>query len=263
MRPCKAGRAELRVDQAVLQPPQGRLRIQQAVGRGHQPGRVRPGPREARPAIADWPSPPPRNCRSSFSISETVRRSEVSLEFASSSERSSGRSLPTSFSSAVNCAGRGLEIGLGHLHRLVQFVDHALGLGVADLLQMELQLAAQRRTERRGPAAVLVADLQVEDLRGCRTPRPWAGRFSRPFAGPRRRCRWARRRAGHDRPEGRLPRSAALSTPWLLDNSMMVSWMLFRSSAPRNLPGSVSPPTASLRTIRACEACQVLGATRA
>ena len=165
--------------------------------------------------------------------------------------------------------GRGLQVDLGHLHGLVQFVDHALRLGIADPLQMELQLTAQGRTERRDPCAVLVADLQVEDLRGAELHA--LGRddlsgllqaFDVVVAGP------GGSRAGTMYPwssaggptssESRLEYAVALGQ---LQDGFLDVFQVF--GCPRNLPGSISPPPASLRTIRACEACQVLGATRA
>ena len=74
-------------------------------------------------------------CRSSFSISETVRRSDVSLEFASS--RAKFRKIAADlFFQRGQVPGCGLEIGLRHLQGLVQFIDHALGLGIANLLQV-------------------------------------------------------------------------------------------------------------------------------
>ena len=157
---------QLCIDQPVFQPPQGRLRFQEAARRGQQLCRIGLG-------VLEQVQQLPVGFRGGAELAELVfdlrdRAAERRVAGVGVQQRAELRQVAAHILfQGGQPGGGGTEVGPGHLHGLFQLVDHAVGLGVADLLQVVLQLPADGTAQRRDALTVLVADLQVENLRGA------------------------------------------------------------------------------------------------
>ncbi len=126
--------------------------------------------------------------------------------------------------------GRLVQVGLRQADGLAQLVDHALGLGVAELLELGLQLLEDGLVQGHRSGAVFRPHGEIEHF-GLAELGP-LGRNELDVLAERRRCRgrWARPRGSRSRPAGRPRRRAASKTLRPLTTSRIVSWTVFISS---------------------------------
>ncbi len=169
------GGAELGVDQPVLQPPQRRMRFEQAIGRGHEPAGVVLGLRQHGEQFLIG----------LFGRGVLAKLSADFLAAATQGAVAAGHVLHRTQLGQIAAhailgrrqrGGRLVQIGLGQTDGLGQLVDHALGLGVAELLELGLKLLEDGLVQRHRSVAVFGPDGRDRRLRSCRTRPPWAER---------------------------------------------------------------------------------------